>query len=491
MVRFFTLLLNLIMRKNLFYAIWLLMPMLLTLSCSKNNLPDQNGLNNVSKYNGSKPNLRALDIATPNSIFFGGAFNMATMAYPGAALWSTDAAYGVGLHVHPVGWRGQFSTLGPPISANLVNKSFTYEMDIVDPRNGVNNVAEVQSVMSYGLTCARVMCNVDVGELDTNSNLPTELLNSVVKPFNNIGVAVDILFSPVSPPAIAPYRGSTHIARLMNATRWTTLLFNQAHAQGVALDIPLEYYSGYRGIIDTILKQSATSGHEVTWVANCAPTDNVNLISNLSTILSTLRGAGLAPTRWVCDQFSSPNFSPVPEMNSDGSPQATPAGAALFLSRNTLSIGGTTEYFHPDTTQYYEITGKQSGKCLDVSGVSMADNAQIWLWTYGAGPNQQWHFSSTTGGYYKIISKNSGKCLAAATTANTNGVNIVQLTYNGGYNEQWQVIYVNNGFRFVNRATGKDIDVQGFGVTNGSTVWEYDYIGGANQQWFFTPVGHI
>jgi hypothetical protein len=475
------------MKRKLLTLLWAgVLPLLVFTGCRKNTLTSTDGSKQdvyVSKLK------KTLDLDNPTSIFIGSAFKMETMAYQNAALWATDAAYGVGLHVHPVGWRNRWDELGPPIAANLVNKNFVYEMDIVDPRGGDwDNVAEVQKMISFGLTCARVTCNVDTKELDMNPNLPTELMNTVIIPFNQLGIPVDILFSPCSPTALEVYNGETHIQRLLNNSRWTNLLFNQAHAQGVALDFPLNYYPTHKQKIVTILQQTITSAHEATWMINCSPpVDNVDLIPRLSAILSEVRSMGIAPKRWICNQFGDPNFAPVAEMNPDGSPQYTAAGAALFLARNTLASGGVTEIFRPELNRYYKITGKQSGKCLDVAGVSTADNAQIHIWGYVGGANQQWKFVPASNGYYKIVSRNSGKLLSAATTANANQINIVQLTDTNGTNQQWKIVYVGDGFKFVNLGTGKDLDVQGFGTADGTNVWTWDYLNGDNQKWFFTP----
>jgi hypothetical protein len=51
-----------------------------------------------------------------------------------------------------------------------------------------------------------------------------------------------------------------------------------------------------------------------------------------------------------------------------------------------------------------------SARALDVSNVSVADNAPIQLWTYG-GTNQQWQPVAEGGGYYHLVNRHSGKCL--------------------------------------------------------------------------------
>lgn len=102
----------------------------------------------------------AQTLPATGKIYVGAAFNMIDMTKPSAAGWSEISNRGVGLHVHPVGWRGKWDSLGPGIAANLKNKTFTYEYDIIDLRNKVDNIGEIKRVESYGLKCVRALCNL-------------------------------------------------------------------------------------------------------------------------------------------------------------------------------------------------------------------------------------------------------------------------------------------------------------------------------------------
>lgn len=437
----------------------------------------------------------------PGNIYIGSVLLMSDMAEPHAARWQTVRNYGVGLHVHPVGWRdaltGELGSLadeiGPAISANLNNKTFTYEYDMVDPRAGRNNVLEVQKIQSYGLTCTRVLCNIDVAELDTNPDLPAGLRDSVVIPFNNIGIAVDILFSPVSPPALAEdYNGKTHIANLIENNRWVNLLFDQANAQGVSLDIPTTLYAGHRdSIILPILQQAKASDHEVLWLANFDGA--ISSIATLGSIINDLKAQNLAPQRWVFENFNpNSNFSPVQEKNFDGSPSEHAAGAALYICRQT-SIPEPDELLYPDETKFYNIIGVQSEKCIDINNLSTAEGAQAWIWSYIGAHNQQYIFVPTTDdGYYKIISLNSNKCLAIDASAPGNSSNLIQLTDDDGDHLKWKMVNVDFGHcKIVNKLSGKCIDVQGYATNDGGNIWTNDYSGENNQKWYFTVLGNF
>jgi hypothetical protein len=381
--------------------------------------------------------------------------------------------------------------IGPKISANLNNKTFTYEYDIVDPRAGRNNVLEVQKIQSYGLTCTRVLCNIDVAELDTNPNLPQALRDSVVVPFNNIGIAVDILFSPVSPPALEMIDGKTRMERLIENDRWVHLLFDQANAQGVSLDIPTTLYAENKdNIILPILQQAKASNHEVLWVANFDGI--ISNITTLSNLINDLVLQGLEPQRWVFENFNpNSNFTPVREKNFDGAASEHAAGAALFVCRKT-SVPEPDDLLYPDETKFYNIMGVQSDKCIDISNQSTEEGAPAWIWSYMGALNQHYIFVPTADdGYYKIIPLNSNKCLGIDAAAPGINANLVQLTDDNGDHLKWKLVNVDFGHcKIVNKESGKCIDVQGYATNNGGNIWTNDYLSGENQKWYYTAQGN-
>ena len=56
---------------------------------------------------------------------------------------------------------------------------------------------------------------------------------------------------------------------------------------------------------------------------------------------------------------------------------------------------------------YYKIVNKNSGRVLDISGLSTASGAACIQYAYNGGWNQMWSLEETTDGYYKIINRNS------------------------------------------------------------------------------------
>src|SRR3954453_20316949 len=74
------------------------------------------------------------------------------------------------------------------------------------------------------------------------------------------------------------------------------------------------------------------------------------------------------------------------------------AGAGAF---NVASASAATV----DTSAWYVLGNRNSGKVLDVSGGSTANGAQIQQWSRTNGTNQQWQFVDSGGGFFRLRSK--------------------------------------------------------------------------------------
>src|SRR5262245_57980790 len=89
----------------------------------------------------------------------------------------------------------------------------------------------------------------------------------------------------------------------------------------------------------------------------------------------------------------------------------------------------------PDLAGAYEIVARHSGKCLDVTGVSLDDGAQIIQWTCNNGLNQRWTLQPTSDGYYLLVATRSGKALDVTGVSLDDGARAIQYTINGGANQ--------------------------------------------------------
>ncbi|WP_345328668.1 RICIN domain-containing protein [Mucilaginibacter defluvii] len=137
-----------------------------------------------------------------------------------------------------------------------------------------------------------------------------------------------------------------------------------------------------------------------------------------------------------------------------------------------------------NSSAYYRINNRNSGKALDVNGGSTANGANIIQWPWNGGNNQQWQVIDNGGGYYRIINRNSGKALEVNGGSTTNGAGITQSTWSGANSQQWQVVANDGGYyRIINRNSGQALDVNGGSTADGANVIQWPWNSGNNQQW--------
>lgn len=165
---------------------------------------------------------------------------------------------------------------------------------------------------------------------------------------------------------------------------------------------------------------------------------------------------------------------------------------------NALPAGETPDiganYYNNANSQvpadvWVSVISKNSGKCLDIPGLSTAAGAGTQQWTCWGGANQQFLLSAVQGGY-KITAKNSSLQMdvAGGPSAIANGVRVIQWPYWGGSNEIWQVTPTADGyFSIVALNSGKCLDVAGMSTTDGAIVQQWSCSGGDNQKWQLTP----
>ncbi|WP_196438864.1 RICIN domain-containing protein [Planomonospora sp. ID67723] len=143
-----------------------------------------------------------------------------------------------------------------------------------------------------------------------------------------------------------------------------------------------------------------------------------------------------------------------------------------------------------DTSAWYVLVNRNSGKALDVYNLSTADGARITQWSRNNGNQQQWQFVDSGGGHYRLKSRHSGKVLDVYNFSTANGGSIVQWADHNGANQQWRLADSADGYlRLINRNSGKALEVQNASTADGANIVQYDDWGGANQQWQLVKVG--
>ncbi|GAB7046416.1 non-reducing end alpha-L-arabinofuranosidase family hydrolase [Catenuloplanes indicus] len=142
-----------------------------------------------------------------------------------------------------------------------------------------------------------------------------------------------------------------------------------------------------------------------------------------------------------------------------------------------------------DTSAWYVLVNRNSGKALDVYNLATTDGARIAQWARNDGTQQQWQFVDSGGGNYRLKSRLSGKVLDVYNWSTADGGAIVQWTDLNAANQQFSVQDVDGYIQLINRNSGKALEVQGASTADGGNVVQYADWNGTNQQWQMVRVG--
>ncbi|MEU0180811.1 RICIN domain-containing protein [Streptomyces sp. NPDC006207] len=149
--------------------------------------------------------------------------------------------------------------------------------------------------------------------------------------------------------------------------------------------------------------------------------------SGLSAVVLTAPQAQAAslPTGWVT----------VAAKHSGKCVDAAAAGTADGTAVQQYACNGTTAQqwqFQATSDGYVRVNNRNdAAKSWDVTDVSTADGAPVQLWSYSGGANQQWLPVEETGGTYHFVNRNSGKCLDVPAASTADSARIQQYTCNG------------------------------------------------------------
>ena len=167
------------------------------------------------------------------------------------------------------------------------------------------------------------------------------------------------------------------------------------------------------------------------------------------------------------------------------------AAVAVLLGGLLAAFGATSvSAATVDTSAWYVLVNRNSGKALDVYNLATNDGARITQWARNDGNQQQWQFVDSGGGNYRLKSRLSGKVLDVHNFSTADGGGIVQWSDLNGTNQQFRLADSDSGYvRLVNRNSGKAVEVQGGSTADGANVVQYSDWNGANQQWQLVRVG--
>jgi subtilisin family serine protease len=220
---------------------------------------------------------------------------------------------------------------------------------------------------------------------------------------------------------------------------------------------------------------------------------HVDLFAPGVNILSAWNTSDTATNLDSGTSMATPHVTGVAALYLQRNPRATAAAVQLALTMNATQ----NQVINPgqgspnlllfngvNVSGLYDVRAKNSGKVLDVTGISLSNGAVVEQWDYWGGDNQKWLISSVGNGYYKILAKHSGKSLDVTGISPDNGAVIEQWDYWGGDNQLWEITPVENGYyRITSKHSGKVLDVTGISPYAGAVIEQWDYWGGDNQKW--------
>lgn len=134
----------------------------------------------------------------------------------------------------------------------------------------------------------------------------------------------------------------------------------------------------------------------------------------------------------------------------------------------------------------YHIRPVHSGKALDVAncGNSAGTNVQQWSWLNN--DCQKWNITPVDGDYHRISPVNAGNLALDVDSFSTdNGANIMLWDYLGGQNQQFRFQSAGEGrWRIIGRQSAKCLDVEGISQDDGANIVQWECISGNENQQF-------
>jgi cytochrome c peroxidase len=120
----------------------------------------------------------------------------------------------------------------------------------------------------------------------------------------------------------------------------------------------------------------------------------------------------------------------------------------------------------PKSSSYVMLKFEHSDKCMEVAGFSGSNGGNIQQWACNGGAQQQWLQVAANGGY-RFINRLSGRCLDVSNIGN--GANIHQW---GCHNADHQIFnWVGN--QLVAKHSGQCVNVAGGNTADGANVWQW------------------
>lgn len=142
------------------------------------------------------------------------------------------------------------------------------------------------------------------------------------------------------------------------------------------------------------------------------------------------------------------------------------------------------------TNPFYYIV-HSSGFCIDGDN-SGGQGSKVIVYDCTGAQNQRWKFLPTSDGFVRVIPGYSST-LAWDIDVNSAAADFTKVAlwdFHGGTNQQWKVEQQSGGtVRFVNRSSGKCLDLDTGNTNRGTQLQQYTCTGGPAQTWALSEAG--
>ena len=136
------------------------------------------------------------------------------------------------------------------------------------------------------------------------------------------------------------------------------------------------------------------------------------------------------------------------------------------------------------TVAWHRIQNKNSGKVLAVSGMSLADTAEVTQYADNGTADHVWTYLDNGDGTVRIANRNSGKVLAVHDQSTDDGAHVQQYEDNGTPDHLWRIVDNGDGWsKIVNVHSGKVLAVDGMSQADSAQVTQYTDNGSADHLW--------
>ncbi|MGW4487569.1 RICIN domain-containing protein [Amycolatopsis sp. NPDC004368] len=158
------------------------------------------------------------------------------------------------------------------------------------------------------------------------------------------------------------------------------------------------------------------------------------------------------------------------------------AGCVALASQAQAAIA-------PD--QWFTVQAGNSGKCVDAKSAASANGTVVQQYSCNRTSSQVWQFQPTGDGYVRVNSQLNAAQSWDVTDVSKDDGGLVQLwSYSNGLNQQWLPVQESSGaYHFVNRNSGKCLDVPGANIADGVQLEQYACNNTSAQSFRITPVG--